>query len=202
MRKNMAFRQNILLICAEMVFDGDTTCRIFLRGKPMLDEIDRKIVTLLSRDGRASAAEISNQIGEVSERTIRNRISSLLASGRVVIGAMIYPTIDETSVQADVTIDVAPGQIDVVARQIAQLRSVMYLASTTGRHALVASVIRPTLTDLHDYVERKIGKIEGVVAVEPNLVTRVYKFFNYDSQAQASTHVPTIGELPSQQVGK
>lgn len=168
----------------------------------MLDEIDRRIVALLSRDGRASAAEISNQIGEVSERTIRNRITSLLDSGRVVIGAMIYPTIDETSVQADVTINVVPGKVDAVARQIAQLRSVMYLASTTGRHALVTSVIRPTLTDLHDYVEREIGTIEGVVAVEPNLVTRVYKFFNYDSEAQPSPHVPRFNNMPNQRAAK
>lgn len=149
-----------------------------------LDDIDRKILAYLAKDGRASAAEISQQIGEVSERTIRNRIATLLQSGRVLIGAIIYPGANDASVQADVTIDVEPGRVDEVARQIYGLNPVMYLASTTGDHALVASIIQPTLVELHDYVEREIGKIPGVRRISLNLVTRVYKFFNYSNDLE------------------
>ena len=134
----------------------------------------------------ASAAEISQQIGEVSERTIRNRITLLLQSGRVQIGAIIYPGVVILSVQADVGIDVQPGRIDEVARQLEPLDAVMYLASTMGEYALIATLVRPTLIELQDYVEAEIGKIPGVRRVNLNLVTRVYKFFNYSNDlAQA-----------------
>ncbi len=129
---------------------------------------------------------MSQQIGEVSERTIRNRITILLQSGRVQIGAIIYPGVNDSSVQADVGIDVQPGRIDEVARQLEPLDAVMYLASTMGEYALIATLVRPTLIELQDYVEAEIGKIPGVRRVNLNLVTRVYKFFNYSNDlAQA-----------------
>ena len=43
-----------------------------------IDKIDLKIVNLLLEDGRKSASEIARQIGEVSERAVRDRIERMI----------------------------------------------------------------------------------------------------------------------------
>ena len=53
-----------------------------------LDDLDRTIIGLLTEDGRLSASEIAGKIGGVSERTVRNRITALLQSRMIVIGAI------------------------------------------------------------------------------------------------------------------
>ncbi|MCY4137623.1 MAG: AsnC family transcriptional regulator, partial [Rhodobacteraceae bacterium] len=80
-----------------------------------IDDLDREIIEHLTVDGRASASEIAQRIGKVSERTIRNRISALLQSRQIVIGAIPDPVITEPGVHAEVLIDVEPGLIDKVA---------------------------------------------------------------------------------------
>ncbi len=45
------------------------------------DDIDRKIVDLLMKDGRLPAAEIARQIGGITERIVRYRIERMVAEG-------------------------------------------------------------------------------------------------------------------------
>ncbi len=83
--------------------------------RPEVDELDRTIITLLGVDGRLSASEVATRIGGVSERTVRNRITALLQSKMITIGAIPDPTAMGREVQADVMIEVAPGMVEIVA---------------------------------------------------------------------------------------
>ena len=80
-----------------------------------LDDLDRTIITLLGVDGRLSASEVAARIGGVSERTVRNRITALLQSKMITIGAIPDPTAMGREVEADVMIEVAPGRVESVA---------------------------------------------------------------------------------------
>ena len=70
---------------------------------------------MLGVDGRLSASEVAMRIGGVSERTARNRISALLQSKMITIGAIPDPTAMGLEFQADVMIEVAPGMVESVA---------------------------------------------------------------------------------------
>ena len=118
-----------------------------------IDDLDREIIEHLTVDGRASASEIAQRIGKVSERTIRNRISALLQSRQIVIGAIPDPIIAEPGVQADVLIDVEPGMIDQVAAALAEFDQVGYLAATTGDYSLNASIFAETNAELLDFAK-------------------------------------------------
>ncbi len=143
-----------------------------------IDDLDREIIEHLTVDGRASASEIAQRIGKVSERTIRNRISALLQSRQIVIGAIPDPIIAEPGVQADVLIDVEPGMIDKVAAALAEYDQVGYLAATTGDYSLNASIFAETNAELLDFAEKHVAKSEGVRRINISLVMRLYKVFN------------------------
>ncbi|MGL6208331.1 MAG: Lrp/AsnC family transcriptional regulator [Paracoccaceae bacterium] len=142
-----------------------------------LDAIDREIIAILSTDGRASAAEISQRIGKTSERTIRNRISSLLQSRQIVIGAIPDPTVAEPGVQAEVMIEIEPGRIAEVAAALGALDQVFYLAATTGEYGLSASIMGASNTELFEFAEARIAKAPGVRRINISLVMRLYKIF-------------------------
>ncbi|WP_298852618.1 Lrp/AsnC family transcriptional regulator [uncultured Ruegeria sp.] len=141
------------------------------------DDIDRDIIRYLSQDGRASASEIAQKIGKVTERTIRNRIASLLQSRQIVISAIPDPSIDDPGIHAEVMIDVDPGRIDEVAARLGEFDQVGFLAATTGENSLSASVFAADNASLFDFTEKRMAKTEGVRRVDVRIVLRFYKVF-------------------------
>lgn len=142
-----------------------------------LDDLDRTIISLLTEDGRLSASEIAGKIGSVSERTVRNRITALLQSRMIVIGAMPDPTAMGLEVQADVMMDVEPGRVEDVAVALGEYDEVGYMAATSGRFNLTAAVFVANNAALLDFCETVIGRIPGVRRVEPSIILRMYKAF-------------------------
>ncbi|MDZ4312810.1 MAG: Lrp/AsnC family transcriptional regulator [Cypionkella sp.] len=142
-----------------------------------LDDLDRMIVGLLTDDGRLSASEIASKIGSVTERTIRNRITALLQSKAITIGAIPDPTAMGRDVQADVMIEVEPGRVEEVAIVLGEYDEIGYLAATSGRFNLSGSIFVETHAALLDFCENTIGRIPGVRRVEPWVILRMYKAF-------------------------
>ena len=62
---------------------------IVLMYKP--DEFDWKIITLLNEDGRMPSAEIARKLGNVSARTVTNRINALTENGIISVRAIVDP---------------------------------------------------------------------------------------------------------------
>lgn len=142
-----------------------------------LDDLDRTIIGLLTEDGRLSASEIAVKIGGVSERTVRNRITALLQSKMIVIGAVPDLTAMGRNVQADVMIDVEPGRVEEVAIALGEYDEVGYLVTTTGHYNMSCSLFVETHAALLDFCEGVIGRIPGVRRVEPWVILRMYKAF-------------------------
>jgi Lrp/AsnC family transcriptional regulator, regulator for asnA, asnC and gidA len=142
-----------------------------------LDDLDRTIISLLTEDGRLSASEIASKIGTASERTVRNRITALLQSRMITIGAIPDPTAMGRDVQADIMIEVEPGKIEEVAIALGEFDEIGYLAATSGRFNLSGSLFVETHAALLDFCENTIGRIPGVRRVEPWVILRMYKAF-------------------------
>lgn len=142
-----------------------------------LDDLDRTIIGLLTEDGRLSASEIAAKVGGVSERTVRNRITALLQSRMIVIGAIPDPTAMGREVQADVMLEIEPGRIEDVALALGEYDEVGYMAATSGRFNLTVALFVETNAALMDFCEGVIGAIPGVRRVEPCIILRMYKAF-------------------------
>ncbi len=146
--------------------------------KPELDSLDHNIIALLQEDGRLSASEVAGRIGNIAERTVRNRIASLLQNKHIVISAIPDPTKVGRDVQADLLIETAPGEGDAVASRMVEFDQVSYLCAMTGEYNLGASVMADTNTDLYEFIESEISTIPGVRRINTMLVMRLYKVFN------------------------
>ena len=126
------------------------------------DQIDWKIIALLNQDGRTSSAEISRQLGDVSARTVTNRIDLLIENGIIGIRAILNPDALGFTVLADVFIQTEPGLLRQVAHQVAAFPQVSYVVCATGDTDIIISVRAQDLQDLYNFVMETVDKIPGV----------------------------------------
>jgi Lrp/AsnC family transcriptional regulator for asnA, asnC and gidA len=126
------------------------------------DQTDWQIIALLNQDGRMSSAEISRQLGDVSPRTVTNRIDLLIENGIINIRAILNPDSLGYYVLADVFIQTEPGFLRQVAHQVATYPQISYVACATGDTDIIISVRAQDLQELYYFVSETVGKIPGV----------------------------------------
>ncbi len=134
------------------------------------DQIDWKIITLLNEDGRMSSAEVARQLGDVSARTVTNRIDVLIEHGIINIRSIVNPEVVGYGVLADVFIEVEPGNVRFVAEQLADLPLISYVACATGDTDIIISVRARDLKELYTFVIEVVGKISGVQQTKTHLL--------------------------------
>ena len=85
-----------------------------------MDELGRKIIQYLQKDGRAKNSDIARRLG-VSEGTVRRRIKSLLACDILRVSAI--PNLEKLGygTLAIIGIQVDPERVNEVADQVATL---------------------------------------------------------------------------------
>jgi len=126
------------------------------------DRLDWKIIELLNEDGRMPSAEIARKLGNVSARTVTNRINTLTEHGIINIRAVVNPGKVGYGVMADVFIEVEPGRVREVAYQAAEFPQSSYVACATGETDISISLRVRSIEELFDFVTEKLGKIPGV----------------------------------------
>jgi Lrp/AsnC family transcriptional regulator for asnA, asnC and gidA len=126
------------------------------------DNTDWKIIELLNEDGRMSNTEIARQVGDISSRTVSNRINVLIKEGVINIRAFVNPDAVGYGVMADVYIQVEPGRVREVAEQVAEFPQTSYVACATGESDVSVSLRLRSIEELFQFVDEKLGKIPGV----------------------------------------
>jgi len=146
--------------------------------KLKLDDLDQKIVLMLSDDGRASYSELSNALG-VSVGTVRNRINRLRESEALHLNVWIDPYKVGLGITATFLIRVSAGMLEQVTDQLIARDSTGYIASVAGDHDLMVDAFCYDVADLNRILRQDIESIDGVVAVTSYLVTEI----KYESRA-------------------
>ncbi|RME44649.1 MAG: Lrp/AsnC family transcriptional regulator [Chloroflexi bacterium] len=126
------------------------------------DDIDWKIILLLNQDGRMSSAEIARKLGNISARTVTNRIAALREHGIIDIRAIVNPDKVGYSVMADVLVEIEPGRVKEVAQQAARFPQCSYVACATGDSDVSISLRVRSIDELFSFVTEKLSKIPGV----------------------------------------
>ena len=126
------------------------------------DRLDWQIIKLLMDDGRLSSADISRLLGNISARTVTNRIETLTEEGIIHIRSIVNPESIGYCVLADVFIEVEPGELRNVAEQLACFPQISYIALATGDTDIIISVRARGIDELYNFVTETIGKMPGV----------------------------------------
>ncbi len=126
------------------------------------DHTDLEIIALLNEDGRIPSAEIARRLGDVSARTVTNRIEALIREGIINIRAVVNPETVGYGVLADVFIETEPGRLREVAERVAEFQQISYVACATGDTDVIISVRARNLKELYNFVIEVLGKTPGV----------------------------------------
>ncbi len=140
-----------------------------------IDERDRVILDMLTKDARTPFTEIAKVLG-ISETAVRKRVKSLEERGvlkKYTIeadpGKLGYNLVSITGV------DTVPEKIFDVATKLKEFEFVRSLYLTSGDHMIMAEVWARDGEDLADIISNKIGRLEGVTKVCPAIILEKLK---------------------------
>lgn len=139
----------------------------------VLDEIDRRIIEQLQKDGRKPYTQIAPAVG-LSEAAVRQRVQRLIDGGVMQIVAVTDPRLLGFSRQAMIGLKVE-GDTRRVADVVADLHEVEYVVLTAGALDMLVEVVVEDDEHLLELLNEKIRKIEGVQTTETYIYLRVHK---------------------------
>lgn len=141
----------------------------FDRNGKEMDELDKRLVTLLRHQGRRSISDLAVDLG-VSRATVRARMERLEKSGDV-LGYTVILRADavDQPVRGIMLIEIEGHAADRVMRALGGFSEVSTIHTTNGRWDLVVELATSTLTDF-DAVLRRIRLIQGITGSETSLL--------------------------------
>lgn len=142
--------------------------------RPLLDEVDRQIVTGLNADGRIPFATLGERLG-MSESQVRKRVTRMVDSGTIRITALADPRSLGFGVQAWIAIRCAPGHsVAELAGTLTRLPSIAYVVACAGRFDIFAEAVCRDTEELMQLVDREIRTLSEVGHIELLLCLDLY----------------------------
>ena len=140
-----------------------------------LDDLDRKLVEMLSEDARVSNRKIALDLG-VTEGTVRGRIKRLQQERLIAFTAITSFDLADTPKLAFIAIQVDVMNVREIARQIASLPSVSGVMIMMGRFNILGICLFSELDRLYEVASDQILSIPGVHHVETSIAVRTIKY--------------------------
>lgn len=140
---------------------------------PLLDDINKRIIEQLQRDGRMSYANLAKKIG-LSEAAARQRVQRMLDGGVMQIVAVTDPLTLGFRRQVMIGIKVE-GDMRGVANQIAQIPEVDYVVVCAGSFDVLAELVCTDDEHLLWLLNDKIRAIAGVSTTETFVYLKLAK---------------------------
>ncbi|MEU8513436.1 Lrp/AsnC family transcriptional regulator [Kitasatospora sp. NPDC048722] len=140
----------------------------------VLDAADLALLTVLHHDGRAALGDLAAATGR-TPATVARRLAELRADGSVFLDVELDPRLQGAGLHALLWMTVAPAHLDRVALALTGHRELAFIAATTGRTNLVATVLCADPAHLHRYLTRHLAALPEITALESTPVLRTLK---------------------------
>lgn len=133
------------------------------------DDLDRDLIALLRRDGRAPLSKLAHILG-VSRGTVQNRMNRLQESGAVLgFTIRVQEQLEPDTVRALMMIEVVGRSTTQIIQKLRGLPELHRLHTTNGAWDLIAEIQTDSLAGF-DRVLRSIRQIEGVLNSESSIL--------------------------------
>ncbi|MDL4814808.1 Lrp/AsnC family transcriptional regulator [Actinomadura opuntiae] len=139
-----------------------------------LGAADRALLEVLRHDGRAGHTDLAAATGW-SQATVARRLAGLRARGTLFFDVEVDSALLGGTTQALIWMQVEPGRLDDVATTIAGHDELAVVAATTGPTNLLAQALCAGPADLHRYLTRELGALNGIRTIETAPVLRTLK---------------------------
>jgi DNA-binding Lrp family transcriptional regulator len=135
---------------------------------------DTALLTALELDGRTTHRDLAAATGW-SQTTVRRRIADLQATGMLYFDVDFHHSLLDLSARGMVWLTVSPDRLDAAGEAMARHPETAYVAATTGKANLYASVLSPSTEALYTYLTSDIAQLPGLHEVETVMVMRTVK---------------------------
>jgi len=158
-----------------------------------LDELDRRIVELLTVDARVSNRRIAAQLG-VTEGTIRGRINRLEEGGAIRLTAVTNIAFAGSPRLVLIGIQAHHGELKALCQKIAAMPEIECVILMLGRFDILAIGLFAALEDIAETVNNRMLALPGVQHVETSIALKTLK---HDHRAAKITPVRRSGSFRS-----
>jgi Lrp/AsnC family transcriptional regulator, regulator for asnA, asnC and gidA len=138
-----------------------------------LDDVNKRIIEHLQRDGRTSYAALAKTIG-LSEAAVRQRVQRLLDGGMMQIVAVTDPLMLGFARQAMVGVKVS-GDLRKAAESLAAIPEVDYVVICAGGYDLLVELVCTDDEHLLHLLNDAIRTVSGVTATETFMYLKLAK---------------------------
>ncbi|UUV06136.1 MULTISPECIES: Lrp/AsnC family transcriptional regulator [Ruegeria] len=134
-----------------------------------MDQLDRRIITALQANARASTTQIATTLG-VARTTVHERINRMEQRGLIEgYSVRLGSTEDTPKVQVIVMLEVQQKETSRIIRRLEAYPEVKLCLSINGEFDLMLSAEAPRLEDL-DILVDDLAKIPGVLRTNTSVV--------------------------------
>jgi DNA-binding Lrp family transcriptional regulator len=151
-------------------------------GDAAITPDDHRLITALSRDGRASWATLAEASG-LTQRQAASRVAELIGSGAVFFHVDVAHEVIGLRSVATLWFTVAPADLAAVGARLADHLEIAFAGAMTGQTNIMASALCASPAELYRYITTKVAAIEGVRTVEtvPQLMRVKQAFFRLEN---------------------
>ncbi|MFY0619685.1 MULTISPECIES: Lrp/AsnC family transcriptional regulator [unclassified Shimia] len=137
--------------------------------KHRFDDLDRNLVALLMRDGRAPIAKLAD-ILDVSRGTVQSRLDRMLQSGALLgFTARVREDYENDLIHAIMMIKISGKSTTQVITNLRRLPELRRVHTTSGRWDLVAEIRVSSLAEF-DRVLREVRQIDNISDSETSML--------------------------------
>ena len=142
---------------------------------PQIDDLDRQLIEILSRDARVSNRKIAADLN-VTEGTVRGRIKRLQQDRLIAFTAITSFGLANTTRMAFIGVQADVQNVREVARKIAELPLINAVIIMMGRFNILVICLFSELDMLLEVSSDQILAIPGVHHVETSIAVKTLKY--------------------------
>ena len=139
-------------------------------AKKYIDVLDRKIILELQEDARRPYKDIAGKLN-VSEGTIKNRVTRLINRGVLKLEARVNPFALSNHISAIVGVNLKERNHDKKIKEIEKISGVTCVWNAAGRFDLFFEIMVDSINSLNDILFRKnLKNIGGISNTETFII--------------------------------
>lgn len=178
--KELFFNQNEIRPIVHIAYKG---AHLFMNhhrstsdNQPVdIDDIDRKIITILNKNGRISYTDLAKDIG-LSRVAVQARINALIENEVIErFTAVINPAKIGITVSAFFNVEVEPKHLQETADQLAEEPFVTSLYHMTGPSKLHMHGLFMDNQEMESFLKDKLYNMPGIMSVDCQVLITRYK---------------------------
>ncbi|SFE36642.1 Lrp/AsnC family transcriptional regulator, regulator for asnA, asnC and gidA [Bacillus sp. OV194] len=139
----------------------------------IIDQLDKGIIKLLSKDGRMSFTEIAQRLN-VTEKTVRTRYNNLVENNILEVVGVVNPISLGVKVGAIIQISSIPPRMEDTIKKLQEIAGIRFITLTSGEYQLLVQANVRHYEEITEIV-KSIHHIEGINKTNIILQMDIYK---------------------------